>query len=101
MLLRYDAFPYQKFGQFKGVVREVALAAVLTSELRGLGGEAQAISNKSEPVYLMRVRLERQSVATSSGELPIKPGMQLSASLIMEHRTLAAWAFGSLPALAK
>ncbi|GGY96654.1 HlyD family secretion protein [Pseudoduganella plicata] len=101
VLLRYDAFPYQKFGQFKGVVREVALAAVLTSELRGLGGEAQAISNKSEPVYLMRVRLERQSVATSSGELPIKPGMQLSASLIMEHRTLAAWAFGSLPALAK
>lgn len=101
VLLRYDAFPYQKFGQFRGVVREVALAAVSTSELRGLEGQARDISDKSESVYLMRVRLERQSVATSSGELPIKPGMQLSASLIMEHRTLAAWAFGSLPGVAK
>lgn len=101
VLLRYDAFPYQKFGQFKGAVREVALAAVSTSDLRGLECQTQAIPDKSEPVYLMRVRLERQSVATSSGELPIKPGMQLSASLVMEHRTLAAWAFGSLPGLAK
>jgi membrane fusion protein len=83
VLLRYDAFPYQKFGQFHGRVREVSLTTIPLAELQ------QAAS--AEPVYRVRVSLDAQDVVAAGRPYALKPGMQLSATLVFEHRTLVEW----------
>lgn len=101
VLLRYDAFPYQKFGQFHGRVREVSLTTISLSELQQAGSSAPSVSatptaNQTEPVYRVRVRLDAQGVDAAGRSHALKPGMQLSATLVLEHRTLAEWALEPL-----
>lgn len=96
VLLRYDAFPYQKFGQFHGRVREISLTTISLSELQparssnATAGGALGASG-TEPVYRVRVRLDAQGVDAAGRSHALKPGMQLSATLVLEHRTLAEW----------
>lgn len=90
VLLRYDAFPYQKFGQFHGHVREVSLTTVALGDLQA------AAATPSEPVYRVRVLLDAQEVKSERGVHALKPGMQLSATLVLEHRTLVEWVFEPL-----
>lgn len=88
--MRDDAFPYQKFGQFQGRVREVSLTTVSPAELqavRAVGGHALS----DEPVFRVRVRLSQQAATANGQALTFKPGMQLSASLVLEYRTLMEW----------
>jgi membrane fusion protein len=80
--IRYDAYPYQKFGQFRGEVREVS-----ASPLPG---------SNAEPLYRIRVRLDAQAIPALGAQHRLKPGMQLAASLVLEHRTLAEWALEPL-----
>ncbi len=101
VLLRYDAFPYQKYGQFKGKVREVALAAVPAGELRARSGERSNEAPSSEPMYWVRVQLERQAIPSAGEVMALKPGMQIAASLVLEHRTIAEWAFAPLLGITK
>jgi len=89
VLLRYDAFPYQKFGQFQGRVREVSLTTVSAAELQAVRAVGHALSD--EPVFRVRVRLAQQAAMANGQALTFKPGMQLSASLVLEHRTLMEW----------
>ena len=93
VLLRYDAFPYQKFGQFKGRVREISQATVALGEVqRGAAGG----TGISEPVYRIRVRLDAQQIGAGGQPRALMPGMQLGATLVLEQRTLAEWALEPL-----
>jgi len=83
VLLRYDAFPYQKFGQFHGRVREVSMTTIPLAELQP--------SASSEPVYRVRVKLDAQDVTAAGRPYALKPGMQLSATMVLEQRTLVEW----------
>ncbi|OLZ82285.1 secretion protein [Chromobacterium violaceum] len=87
VLIRYQAYPYQKFGQFKGTVREVSRSALRPEELYLPGGQGGA----GEPLYRVRVRLERQSVTTYGQAQPLKAGMALDASVLLERRKLYEW----------
>ena len=88
--LRYQAFPYQKFGHQSGHVTEVSLAPLQASELGGLarsGGEA------SEPMYRITVTLDAQSVAAYGVKQALVPGMQLDADVLLDRRRLIEWIF--------
>jgi membrane fusion protein len=93
VLLRYEAFPYQKFGQFKGVVREVSKASVRPEELStsllpaGSGGE---------PIYKLRATLDEQAVQAYGKETPLRAGMTLEASVVIERRHLYEWVLDPL-----
>ena len=100
VVLRYDAFPYQKFGQFEGQVREISRTTILPSELIQYVGSSQAATLPSEPVYRIRVQLNAQDVQAKGKKYLLMPGMQLSASLVLEHRTLAEWIFEPLADIA-
>lgn len=93
VLLRYDAFPYQKFGQFHGEVREVSATTVSLTELQRAGIVPPQLSSggTAEPVYKVRVKLDEQAVRALGRLHALKPGMQLSASLVLERRTLVEW----------
>lgn len=98
VLLRYDAYPYQKFGQFKGRVREISQATVALGEVQRAagGGAANTGPGPGAPVYRIRVRLDAQHIAAAGQPRALMPGMQLGATLVLEQRTLAEWALEPL-----
>ena len=90
VLMRYQAYPYQKFGHARGTVVSVARTALPGSEISSLlapGAEAQG----SEPLYLISVALERQSINAYGVAQPLQAGMLLEADVLQESRKLYEW----------
>ncbi len=88
VLLRYQAFPYQKFGHQSGRVTQVSRAPLQAAELALLRpGEA------AEPMYRITVALDAQSVAAYGVAQPLVPGMQLDADVLLDRRRLIEWLF--------
>jgi len=107
--LRVDAFPYARYGQLAGRVREVSRSAVPTADLaaagldaspRALGG-ADGAGSGGQNVYRVRVALDAPlpDDATLAWRSALKPGMHVQASLVAEKRTLLQWALEPLAAL--
>lgn len=90
VLLRYQAYPYQKFGQYEAIVHEIAGTLMSAQELV-LPGAAAVSNQTSEPLYRIRLRLKQQSVLAYGKRLNLKPGMLLDASIILDHRRLYEW----------
>lgn len=90
VLLRYQAYPYQKFGQFNATVREVALTSVRPDELT-MPGAALPHGAPTEPIYRIRLKLDRQTVLAYGKLMPLKSGMLVDASIVLEHRRLYEW----------
>ena len=95
VLLRYQAFPYQKFGHHQGRVARISRSALSPSELGALVGNTQA----SEPFYRVIVALKQQSVTAYGQPEPLKPGMLLDADILGEKRRLIEWIFEPLYSL--
>ncbi|USI99298.1 HlyD family efflux transporter periplasmic adaptor subunit [Xanthomonas prunicola] len=95
VLLRYQAFPYEKFGLQQGQLSRISRSALSPSELGALIGNAQ----QGEPYYRVTVALKRQSVMAYGKPEMLKPGMLLQADIIGERRSLIEWVFEPLYAL--
>jgi len=92
VVLRYDAFPFQRFGQYHGTVASVG-KTVWTP------GDKIGPLTAREPVYRIDVKLERQSVSSGNREFPLRPGMMASADILLEKRTVFEWVFEPVLAL--
>jgi membrane fusion protein len=68
VLLRYQAFPYQKFGFYEGIIRSVSRSAVSPSELSQQLTGLTSLFGTNEPVYRVTVQLAQQT-ATAYGAL--------------------------------
>ncbi len=90
--LRYQAFPYQKFGHQTGSVALVSRAPLQGAELAGLRMQATA-NLASEPLYRITVTLDQQSVAAYGQAQALVPGMQLEADVLLDRRRLIEWLF--------
>ena len=90
--LRYQAFPYQKFGHQAGEVVHVSRSPLQASELAGLALPA-SLSASGEPLYRITVSLDRQSVAAYGQPQALAPGMQLEADVLLDRRRLIEWLF--------
>ena len=86
VVLRYDAFPFERFGQYRGFISDIG-RNVWTP------GERIGTVTAKEPVYRVDVNLERQAVAALGQEFPLRPGMLVNADLLLERRTLLEWIF--------
>lgn len=87
VLMRYQAYPYQKFGQYKATVKEIANTSLRPEELALPG----ATGGNSEPVYRIRLQLEAQTVLAYGKAMPLKSGMLVDASVLLEQRRLYEW----------
>ncbi len=87
--LRYDAFPYQKFGYYQGRVESIDAALLRPSELNTNVG-------LSEPAYRITVNLDQQAINGQGKRLSLQPGMMLEAYLEGERRSLLEWIFEPL-----
>lgn len=92
VLLRYQAYPYQKFGHQPGKVLQVSKTPLQASELVGLPLAGAA----NEPLYRITVALDQQVVPAYGREQPLAAGMQLEADVLLDRRRLIEWIFEPL-----
>jgi membrane fusion protein len=94
VLLRFDAFPYQKYGQLNGKVETISMTALDSTELQANSVRAES---SSEPVFSVTVSLPEKpfqnAINTASVAAPIKlqAGMKVEADLLHETRRIYEW----------
>ncbi|WOB08328.1 HlyD family secretion protein [Piscinibacter gummiphilus] len=93
--LRYQAYPYQKFGHHAGEVLQVSRTPLQAAELAGLSLPARA-ADEREPLYRITVSLDQQAVQAYGRAQPLAPGMQLDADVLLDRRRLIEWIFEPL-----
>jgi membrane fusion protein len=79
--LMFDAFPYQKYGAGHGKVTWVSDVPTDPASLdQNLG--------ITEPVFRIRVAIDAGGLKGPAAQHPLRPGMTLSANLLLERRRL-------------
>ena len=89
VLLRYAGFPYQKFGQHRGVVQDVSRAALSGDEVRQW--PAGSAPTQSGEYYEITVLPDNQTVAAFGGQARIPANMQVNAYIMLDKRPLYQW----------
>jgi membrane fusion protein len=82
--LLYDAFPYQRFGSFKGQIDQVSRVVFSPSEL-------DVPLKIDEPVYRVTATLNSQDLQAFGESVPLQPGMLLTANIILDRRSFLDW----------
>lgn len=95
VVLRYQAYPYQKFGQQYGRIAEVSRTALSPQEVAQLTGQL----NIQEQHYRAIVALDRQDIGAYGKLETLRPGISLEADVLIDTRRLIEWAFEPLYAL--
>jgi membrane fusion protein len=91
--IRYQAFPYQKFGAYGGTVTSVSKAAINPAELpQQLAG----IYAPAESLFRINIKLDRQTATTYGEAATLQAGMQLEADVVTDSRRLIEWMFEPL-----
>lgn len=91
VVLRYRAYPYQKFGQHYGRVGQISRSALTPAEISAITGQSA-----TEPLYRVAVKLDEASVLAYGKTEPLKAGMALDADILQERRSLIEWVFEPL-----
>ena len=82
VLLKYDAFPHQKYGLQSGEIASITQALVPG---RDLGSE------ESAPMFRVKVRLTSATLSAYGERFTPAPGMLLSADIVFDRRSLFQW----------
>lgn len=84
VLIRYDAFPYQRYGLYGGRIVQIAETVINPNEI-------SIQLPIQEPVYRIKVELDKQTVNAYNKEMPLQTGMSVAAEIILEERSLGQW----------
>lgn len=94
--LKYDAYPYRKFGTYSGTVLTISGTALYESELRDFSANVSSIANAggtSAPFYRVTVLLDSQNVRVYGLPKPLIAGMNVSGDFSTETRKVYEWLF--------
>ncbi|HGL4260709.1 HlyD family secretion protein [Burkholderia dolosa] len=97
VVLRYEAYPFQKFGQQFGRVTVVSRTALSPQEVANLTGR----TNVPEQLYRVVVALDRQDIVAYGKHEALRPGMALEADVLIDRRRLIEWVLEPLYALGR
>src|SRR5205823_14707037 len=86
VLLRYNAFADQKFGQCGGGVTGVSQAALSDEEVKALPIEAQKAT-----YYRVVVKPDNEFVNVYGRRQPLRASMQVEAYVLLDRRPLYQW----------
>lgn len=94
VLLRYEPYPYQKFGHYRGTVSAVSQTALDRSPFDSPNARFAA-----ESVYEVVVALQAQSAVVYGERRQLRAGMAVEADVLLETRRLYEWVLEPLYAL--
>lgn len=87
VMLRYAAFPYQRFGLYRGTVSEVTRAPLEATDAPEPGGKAKS----GDGIYRIIVRPDADSVLAYGERRRLEAGMRVEADIALEQRPLYRW----------
>ena len=100
VLLRYQAYPYQKFGHARGTVTSVARTALPSNELTGMRNlSGSGVVGNNEPLYQITVNLSTQTINVYGKHQSLQAGMLLEADVLQDTRRLYEWVLEPLYSL--
>ena len=82
--IRYDSFPYQKFGLHNGTVKSISENIYLPDEL-------PVPVSINEPVYKVKVNIESQYINAYGKNHNLQNGMLLEADILHDKRSFIEW----------
>lgn len=82
--LRFDAFPYQRFGFIPSEIVRIDQTLINPNEI-------QLPIQLQEPVYRLRAKLTQQKMNAFGKTFDLKSGMLFEADIMLEQRTLIEW----------
>lgn len=100
VLLRYDAYPYQRFGLQRGIVTGMSLtpfapgempSALMGTRISHSSVDSTGASTANEGLYRVNVKLSQQSIDIYGKAHRLKPGMTLTASVNLDRRAIWQW----------
>ncbi len=89
VLLRYTAFPYQKFGQYSGSVTNVSRVTLRQGEANADAMAAQI--KQSQAQYRITVQPDSSNVIAYGKPEQLRAGMSVEAHLLLDTRPLYQW----------
>ena len=90
--IRFDAFPYQKFGLYGGVVEQISGNILIPNEV-------VLPVNVKEPVYKVAVKLDKQTVTAFGREHYLQVGMSLQGDIVRDRSRIIDWVLEPLYSL--
>lgn len=84
--LRYQAFPYQRFGHHEGEVTRVGRSVIQPNE-------TSLPVSVNEPVYRVTVKLPSQGVMAYGQAMNLQSGMGVDADIWLDTRRVIEWFF--------
>lgn len=99
VVLRYDAFPFEKFGQYFGTVAAVSAADVPAADLASPA--AAQLPTDKRTTFRVLVALDQEHIDAYGAAIKLKPGQTLAADIELDRRRLIEWMFDPLYALGK
>ena len=82
VVMRVDAFPYQKFGMLPGTI----------IQLSGSGRQQQPVpGQEAVSAYRILVQPDRQAITAYGVEQSLLAGMQVGADILLDSRSLLEW----------
>ncbi|WP_333669370.1 HlyD family secretion protein [Acinetobacter guillouiae] len=89
--IRYQAYPYQKFGIAHATVKSISDSPIASSELNTLGNIPMESVANNEPIYIVKAVLDKQYITIYGKEEALKSGMLLDADIKLDTRKIYEW----------
>ncbi|BBO62914.1 hypothetical protein SMATCC274_21770 [Serratia marcescens] len=92
--IRYDAFPYEKFGQFPGRIESIAYVPASIQEMSTYSSSpVHQPSAQTASFYKVTVSLDKTHISYQGKALQLTNGMRAQSTLFLEERPLYQWMF--------
>ena len=92
--LRYDAFPYEKFGLYKGRILSISRTVLNPADQIGP-------VRLSAPAYRIIASVKSQAITAYGRRIALQPGLTLRADIVRDRRRILEWLFDPLIAAAR
>jgi membrane fusion protein len=97
--IRYNAYPYQKFGVHRGRLLSISRTSISPAELSRTMNGTQILGFSTEQLYRLRVSLSAQEVLAYGQSRALQSGMRLEADIMQDRRRLYEWVLEPLYSL--
>lgn len=90
--IRYEAYPYQKFGQFPGRISSISRVPASAQEMSTYNSALLLQNNTAnQSYYKVMVTLENSYLKESGEAINLTDGMKAEATLFLEKRPIYQW----------
>ena len=90
--IRYEAYPYQKFGQFSGKIMSISKVPASSQEMSTYSSSPLSQNNVNyQAYYKVMVSLDKQQMAKFNNKIKLTNGMKADITLFLEKRPIYQW----------